>query len=405
MKPELKQELIFPQTKGDVLYLDSAATTLKSQRLIDLTTEYYSHHVSNIHRGVHSLANAMTHEYEMTRESIASFTNANPSEVIFTSGATDSANLLALILEDEIKNGDNIVLSIAEHHSNILPWQNLAKRKGATLSYVRIDRDFELDLNHLKELITSRTKLITLFHRSNVTGLLNNCSKIREIIKEAPTKPYLCYDSTQTLAHDKIDFKMLGADFLFASSHKAYGPTGLGILLIKEALQEKLTRNVRTGGGVVKDVTTTDATYLTGPHFYEAGTPNLAAVIPFKGIIEDLKSYQKEMLVEKIHAIRDRWYKKLTDDFPNARVIGNRMPTTILSFIMKNAHPDDYGQLLSEQKIMVRTGHHCASPLMHELNISGTIRISFGVHNIENCDAEMNRFFAALNKAQKILGV
>jgi cysteine desulfurase/selenocysteine lyase len=363
-----------------LVYLDNAATTHKPKAVIEKTNEYYMQTNSNIHRGVHTLSQKASVEYENAREKVLKFINANKlSEIVFTKGTTDSINLVANSFGRKyIKEGDEIIISHMEHHSNIVPWQLLCEEKKAKLKVIPINDDGELLLDEFIKMINDRTKFISIVHISNALGTIN---PIKEIIKIAHSKGiYVLVDGAQSVAHLKIDVKNLDCDFFVFSGHKIYGPTGIGVLYGKHNLLEEMPP-YQGGGDMISSVTFEKTIYNILPFKFEAGTPNIAGSIGLGTAIdyltsigfENIISYEEELYkyaVEKISAI------------DGLRQIGTaKNKTTVISFVLDGIHPHDIGTILDFEGIAIRTGHHCAQPVMDRFGIPATARISLAMYN------------------------
>ncbi len=361
-----------------LVYLDSGATTLKLKSVVDEVVNYYSAS-ANIHRGTHFLAIKATEEFEATRDLVKTFVGARKKEeIIFTKGTTEAINLVATILRGEIKKGDEIIISALEHHSNMVPWQMLAKEKEATIKIAPINPDGEIIIEDFSKLLNEKTKIVAINHISNSIGTVNDIARIVALAKKVGALTLI--DGAQAIAHKKVNVLDLGCDFYCFSGHKMFGPTGVGVLYGKEELLERLPP-YQGGGEMIKDVTYQGSTYNDLPYKFEAGTPNIAGVIGLKKSIEfindtgltQIANYESMLLKEATSRL-----KKI----PNLTIIGNAKDKgPILSFNIKGLHHDDIGTLLDQQGIAVRTGHHCCSPLMNLYKIPGTIRATFSIYN------------------------
>lgn len=393
--PILKREL----NNRPLVYLDNAATSQKPQVVIDAITYYYSHYNANIHRGIHTLAEEATAAYEATRVTVKEFINApSTEEIIFTRGATEGINLVAYTWgRQQIKAGDEIIISGMEHHSNIVPWQMLCEEKEAILKIIPVTDEGELDLDAFKNLLSSKTKMVSVVHVSNSLGTIN---PVKQIIDEAHNVGALVLlDGAQSTVHLDIDVQDLDCDFFVFSGHKVYGPTGVGVLYGKKELLESMPPFMG-GGEMIKEVTFEKTTYNELPYKYEAGTPNIADTVALKSALdfindigkEAVRNHENELLqyaTEKIKAI------------PGLQIIGKaKEKVSVVSFIINNIHPQDLGVLLDNQGIAVRTGHHCTQPLMDRFKIPGTVRASFAMYNTKE---EIDRLVAGLHKAIKML--
>ncbi len=388
---------LFPQVTHhpESTYLDSASTTLKLQPSIDRVRQFYEHEVSNVHRGLHSVVTAL---YEKSRETIAQFISAqNVNEIVFTKSTTDGINLLAHVLTPFLKEGDEIVISEMEHHSNYLPWKNLAQKLHLKIHYIPVTAEGELDETAFEALWNPKIRLLSLIHQSNALGTINPVEKF--IRKAKKNKTITIIDAAQSINNMNIDVQKLDCDFLVFSGHKLFSPSGVGILYGKKEWWDKL-EPYQYGGGMV--LNTLDNTWATAPHKFEAGTPNIEGVLALAATIQFLKqnlSFQDIALYEEfLLKEAEQRLKKI----PNCQIIGNS-PSRIntLSFIFKGVHTDDIGYILGEQKIIIRTGHHCCQPLMNALSLqSGTVRASFSMYNTEEDVIKLEK---GLLKAMDIL--
>ncbi len=388
------------QVKGKPLvYLDNAATTQKPQAVIDAITEYYSGYNANIHRGIHTLAEEATAAFESTRDTIRDFINAESREqAIFTSGTTEGINLVAQTWgRQNIKAGDEIIISNMEHHSNIVPWYMLAQEKGAVLKVIPITDEGELDMEAFDTLLTERTKFVSIVHVSNALGTVNPVADI--ISKAHEVGAVVLVDGAQSTVHLDIDVQAMDCDFFVFSSHKLYGPTGIGALYGKKELLEAMPP-YQGGGEMIKDVSFTTITWNDLPYKFEAGTPNIADTIAFKTAIEFtdgigkdvIRRHEEELLAYTTDALQA---------IPGLRIIGTSPhKISVVSFVVDGVHPQDIGILLDNRGIAVRTGHHCAQPLMDRLCIRGTTRASFAMYNTKS---EVDVLVEGLHKAVKLL--
>lgn len=363
-----------------LVYFDNAATTQKPRCVIDKITEMYTTVNANVHRGVHLLSQEATEEHEASRRVVQQFINAaSPNEIVFTRGATESINLVAsTFCSTYCREGDEILISAMEHHSNIVPWQMQAERLGLKLRVAPINEQGELLLSELEQLITSRTKLIAITHISNVLGTVNPIKEIIEIAhrKEVP----VLIDAAQSVQHTTVDVQALDCDFLVFSSHKIYGPTGVGVLYGKEKWLNALPP-YQGGGEMISTVSFEKTTYNTLPYKFEAGTPDyvgtaaLAEALRYVSAIgiDRIAAYEQELL---------RYATEKLSSIAGLRIIGTATEkSSVISFLVEGVHPYDMGTLLDRMGIAVRTGHHCAEPLMRVLGVEGTVRASFAFYN------------------------
>lgn len=388
------------EVKGHpLIYLDNAATTQKPQAVVDSLVHYYTYYNANIHRGIHTLAEEATAAYEATRDAVRAFINAaGREEIIFTRGTTESINLVAYTWGmANVKAGDEIIVSGMEHHSNTVPWQLVCERNGARLRVIPVNEQGDLDMDVFYSLLSEKTKLVSLVHVSNALGTINPVSEV--ITAAHKFGALVMLDGAQSTVHLDIDVQALDCDFFAFSSHKVYGPTGVGVLYGKKALLEAMP--VFQGGGeMIREVTFEKTTYNELPYKFEAGTPNIADTIAFKAAID----YVTELGRERIRRHEDdllQYATGLISDLDGVQIIGQaKEKTSVLSFIVKNAHPQDLGILLDNKGIAVRTGHHCAQPLMDRFCIPGTVRASFALYNTRE---EVDQLTKALKKAISLL--
>jgi cysteine desulfurase/selenocysteine lyase len=382
-----------------LVYLDNAATSQKPQVVIDALSHYYSNYNANIHRGIHSLAEEATAAYEATRNTVRDFINASSSdEIIFTRGTTEGINLVAYTWgRKNIQEGDEIIISTMEHHSNIVPWQILCEEKKAVLKVIPINDDGELLMDEYEKLLSPKTKLVSVAHVSNALGTVN---PVKEIIAAAHRIGALVLvDGAQSSVHLDIDVQEMNCDFFAFSGHKVYGPTGVGVLYGKRSILEEMP--VFMGGGeMIKEVTFSKTTYNNLPYKYEAGTPNIADTIALKKALDFVKELGKDL----IRNHENKLLKYATEQMlsvPGLRIIGNaKNKVSLISFVIKNIHHQDIAVLLDNQGIAVRTGHHCTEPLMNRFGISGTARASFALYNTKE---EIDRLVKGLYKCIKML--
>ena len=381
-------------------YLDNAATTQKPRSVIEAVTRYYETTNSNVHRGVHTLSQEATEAYEGARRDVARFLNA-PSEaqIVFTRGATESINLVAASFgEARVGEGDEVLVTEMEHHSNIVPWQLLCERRGARLVVLPIDDRGELRLDLLPGLLTDRTRIVAVAHASNALGTVNPVKEIARIA-HARAVPVLV-DGAQAAPHLRVDVQDLGCDFYAFSGHKTYGPTGVGALWGRPELLEEMPP-WQGGGEMILSVSFAGTVYNRVPAKFEAGTPNIAGAIGLGAAIRYLESLDAEAIrahEDHLLALADA----AVAEVPGLRVIGTaREKTAILSFVVEGAHPHDVGTILDARGVAVRAGHHCAQPVMERFGVPATTRASFALYNTEE---EVERFAGALHEAMEILG-
>jgi len=373
--------VLHQQVNGHPLvYFDNAASSQKPKSVIDALVHYYSHDHANIHRGLHSLAERATTAYELTRKKAAHFIHAaETEEIIFTRGTTESINLVAQAYGRKfLEKGDEILLTHLEHHSNIVPWQMVAEQTGAVIKVIPINDLGELLIDRLDYLLSERTKIVALNYISNSLGTINPVKTVIEKAHAVGAK--VLVDAAQAAPHLELDVQALDIDFLALSSHKMYGPTGVGILYGKRALLEMMDP-YQGGGEMIKDVSFSGTTYNDIPYKFEAGTPNIADVVAFRAAIdfvqelgqENIAAHENELLVHAMHRLSE------IDGFRAIGTAANK--ASVISFEISGIHPYDLGMWLDAKGIAVRTGHHCTQPLMERLGIEGTVRASFAVYN------------------------
>ena len=384
-------------TESNISYLDSAATTQKPVQVIEKIKEFYNKYNANPHRGAYTLSVKATSIYEETRDNIRKFVNAKSrEEIIFTKNATEAINLVAYSYGmEKLKPGDEIVISIMEHHSNLVPWQKVAKRTGATLKYMYIDENFEIPEEEIKSKITDKTKIVGITHISNVTGVIND---IEKIIKYAhKMKAVTIVDASQSIPHKKIDVQKLDTDFLVFSGHKMLAPLGIGVLFGKKEILNKMSPFIM-GGDMIEYVYEQDTTFAPLPNKFEAGTQNVEGVIGIGAAIEYIENigYSNiERLEKEIVSYAINKLKKL--DYIELYIPKNQEHhTSVISFNMKDIHPHDVASILDTCGVCVRSGNHCAQPLMRYLNIDSTCRASFYIYNTKD---DVDKLVEGLNKA------
>ncbi len=384
--------------KYPLVYFDNGATSQKPKAVIDIINQYYNKENANIHRGVHHLSQLSTENYEKARKIIQNHINAkNDHEVIFTKGTTDGINLIAHSFGKLLKQGDEILISAMEHHSNIVPWQMLAEEKGIVLKHIPMNEAGELNLSNLDQLITSQTKLVSVTHVSNALGTINPIEQLIEQAHAVGAKVLI--DAAQSLQHFNVDVQALDCDFMVFSGHKVFGPTGVGILYGKEDILNKIPP-YQGGGDMIKTVTLAKTTYNDLPHKFEAGTPNIVGGIALGSAIEWLSQFDLSEIAE----YEDQLLHYATNELlkiEGLKIYGTaKKKSSVISFLIEGTHPYDIGTLLNQQGIAVRTGHHCTQPIMDFFEIPGTIRASFSFYNTQE---EIDQFITALKKAVTML--
>lgn len=381
-----------------LVYLDNTATSQTPMQVVDEISRLYTHTKANVHRGVHCLSQKATAAMEASRERVRAFIGADSTEeIIFTRGTTESLNLVAASYGSLLDEGDEIILTVMEHHSNIVPWQLLAARKGVVIKVVPCDERGVLDIDAYRSLFTDRTRVVSFCHVSNVLGTVNPVAEMAAYAHEHGA--IVCIDGAQAVAHEKVDVKALGADFYAFSSHKMYGPTGVGILYGRRELLEAMPP-YQGGGEMIGHVSFSGTTWADLPYKFEAGTPDFIGAAALAKAID----YMENVGLERIAAHEAMLLERATaaiSDIPGLRIFGTAPgKAAVLSFLVGDAHHYDTGVLLDQMGIEVRTGHHCAQPLMERFGIEGTVRASFALYNTE---AEVDAFAAALRRAAAML--
>ena len=383
-----------------LIYFDNAATTQKPTSVMDALAHYYQYDNANIHRGLHTLAERATTAYELTRAKVRDFIHApSTDQIIFTSGTTAGINLVAQTFgRATFKSGDKILISNLEHHSNIVPWQMIAQETGASIEVIPVDETGVLDLDAFVNQLDSQVKLVAVNHVSNAIGTINPIAKIISLAHAKGAKVLI--DGAQSVAHMDIDVQELDMDFFVFSAHKLFGPTGVGILYGKRALLDSMPP-YQGGGEMIKEVSFSGTTYNELPYKFEAGTPNIADVIAFGSAIDYVKSYGSGELMKQEQALLAYATDKLAA-IPGLRIVGTAPEKiAVISFVVEGIHPQDLGVLLDKFGVAIRTGHHCAQPLMQRYGLVGTCRVSFAFYNTLE---EIDRFIVALERSIRMLG-
>ena len=382
-----------------LIYLDSAASSQKPDAVIDALTHYYRHTHANVHRGAHRLSQEATDAYEQARTTLARFLNAeHPEEIVFTRGTTDSINLVAATFaEAHLQAGDSILITGMEHHSNIVPWQMVCEKRGATLKVVPVTDSGELRIDQLEKLLTSEVRLLALTHLSNTLGTIN---PIKDIVRLAHSRDIpVLVDGAQAVPHLPVDVRELDVDFYCFSGHKMYGPTGIGVLYGKSRWLEELPP-WQGGGEMIERVTFEKTTYNTPPFRFEAGTPAIAQAHGLARAALFMEEIGRERIAEHGFSILQYAQQQLKT-IDGLRFVGQaERQLGSLSFILEGTHPYDVGTLLDQMGIAVRTGHHCTQPLMDQYGLPGTVRASFGVYNTK---ADVGALAKGLQRAAKML--
>ena len=392
--PILKREI----NGQPLVYLDNAASAQKPEAVIEAVADVYRHSYANVHRGLHTLANEATEAFEGARDKIAAFLGAERSnQIVLTRGATEAINLVANSFGQSLEEGDEIVLSQMEHHSNIIPWQIAAQRAGALIKWCPVTHSGELDYDALTGLMNERTKLVAIVHMSNVLGTANDAARIVKIAHDHGAAVLL--DGSQSAVHMQVDVSDLGCDFFVFTGHKLYGPSGAGALYASGDWLDRLPP-WQGGGEMIADVYEDRSTWADVPHKFEAGTPSIADVIGLGAAIDWIGRFDRVAVMEHERALLDRATRGVAE-MDGIRIIGTAQDKgAILSFAMEGAHAHDLAQLLDKYGVAVRAGHHCAQPLMRCFGVDSTVRASFAIYNtIEDVDA----FLEALHKAKSFL--
>ncbi len=391
--------ILTQQVNGKPLvYFDNGATSQKPKAVIDAIVKYYSEENSNIHRGVHTLSQKATEHYERARTTVQKHINAGSSqEIIFTRGTTESVNLVAHSFAKWINAGDEIITSQTEHHSNILPWQLLCEEKKAVLKVIPVNQSGELNYTEFEKFLSAKTKLIAITHVSNTTGVVMD---VKKIINAAHAKKIpVLLDGAQAIPHMAVNVQDLDCDFYCFSGHKAFAPTGIGVLYAKKQWVDKLSP-YQVGGGTIKTVSFAKTEYAEGPLRFEAGTPNIEGAIGLAAALDYINAIGLENISAYEHELLSYATEKLKK-LPGLKIFGDvQNKAAVISFNVNNIHPFDIGTILDKQAVAVRTGHHCTQPLMEFFCIPGTIRASFAFYNTKQ---EIDVFITALEKAVKML--
>ena len=394
---ELKKEYPIFRTLPNLIYLDNAATTQKPLSVLDAERNFYMQSCANVHRAIHTIGEEATARYEKARSSMAQFIGATPKELIFTHGTTESINLVARTFGETLREGDEIILSVMEHHANMVPWQQLAERRGVVLKFIPVTDLGELDLAEYEKLISLRTRLVAVTMVSNVLGTINPIDRIVAAARSAGVPVLL--DAAQAAPSMPLDVKVLGADFVAFSGHKMYGPFGIGILWGSETMLDSMPPFLG-GGDMISEVRLEGFSVNELPYKFEAGTPPIAQAIGLEKAAEWLSGVGLKALGEYESALAQRFLKAIKD-IPGLRILGDAPQRAgIVAFTLENAHAHDVAAYLDRRGIAVRAGHHCAHPLARRFGIVSSARASFGVYNLpEDVDAAVQ----ALADAQEAL--
>ena len=398
---EIRKEFPVLHTKvreKKLIYLDNAATTQKPNQVISSITDFYTKYNSNVHRGIHKLSEMATLQFELAHKTVSKFINADFEEIVFTSGTTESLNLLANSLGNELNSNDEVVLTIMEHHSNLIPWQQMSKKIGFKLKFIGITSDGKLDMDQAKSLITKNTKIVSVVHVSNAIGTINPIKEIIDLAHNAGAISII--DAAQSVPHMTIDVKKLDCDFLVFSGHKMLGPTGIGVLYGKRTLLENM-QPFLYGGNMIREVKLETSTWADFPEKFEAGTPNISGAIGLASAItyltrigmNSIESYEKELL---------NYASEQLSTIKGITIYGPKDERScVLSFNVYGIHPHDIATLLDREGVAVRGGHHCTMPLMKVLDLTGTVRASFYFYNTFE---EVDGLVKAIIRARKVFG-
>lgn len=378
-------------------YLDSAASAQKPNIVIDSMANFMRNSYANVHRGLHTLSNEATNEYENARKIVAKFIKAQENEIVFTKGATEALNLLCHSLGQGLKAGDEIIISELEHHANIVPWQMLCSRLGVVLKWANIDEEGQIEIEHFKSLLNSKTKIVSVAHISNVLGTKLPIHEITRLAHEFGAKVII--DGSQGIVHEEIDVKKIDCDFYVFSSHKLYGPTGIGVLYGKfEELN--LLPPFLGGGEMIEKVSKDGVSFNIAPFRFEAGTPPIIEAIGLANAILWLEQFDRNAVSQHENELYHLAFEGLKSK-NNVIIHGNtKNKAAILTFSVKNIHPHDISQILDKYGVAIRAGHHCAQPLMAKLGINASARASFGIYNDKE---DVQQFLNAINKAIEFL--
>lgn len=393
--PALQQEI----NGNPLVYFDNAATTQKPKQVIDALARYYSHENSNVHRGFHHLSLAATEAMENSRKYIGEFINAkSPNEIIFTRGTTESINLVAYSFAKRfLKAGDEIIITVAEHHSNIVPWQIACEERGSKLRVVPVDEKGDLRMDVFDDMLAEKTKLVSVAHITNTTGIIN---PIEDVIKKAHAfGAVVLIDGAQGITHQKVDVQALDCDFYAFSGHKVFAPMGIGVLYGKEKILDELPP-YQTGGEMIDQVSFEKTTFNTLPYKFEAGTPDVGGIISLAEALRYVELVGMENAISHEEQLLEYATQRL-NNIGGIRIFGTgARKASLISFLIDGTHHSDIGILLDKFGVAVRTGHHCAQPIMKSFNISGTVRASFAVYNTKE---EIDTFINALTQVKKML--
>lgn len=390
------------QNHPNLIYLDSAATALKPQPVIDAILDYYANYSANIHRGLYDLSMQASDYYEQARERVAKFINAQTSkEIVFTKSTTESLNLVAFCLQDYIRENDKIILTTVEHHANLLPWQVIAKKTNSQIQILPLTLDNQHDLSSFELMLDDSVKVVSIAHASNVLGLIAPVERMVSLVRTKAPQAIIILDSAQSITHLPTDVQKLGVDLMAFSGHKLFGPTGIGVLWGKHDLLEKLPP-YQTGGGMVSSSDFDFAEYHPTPDKFEAGTPPIAEAIGLGHAVQWIESIGGATQVHQITSSLTSYLLDQIQSVPGLKILGNSDPSirvALVAFTIKGVHPHDISQFLSDANVCVRAGHHCALPLHKKLGILSSTRISLQLYNTQQ---DIDQTVKVLNNAVKI---
>jgi cysteine desulfurase/selenocysteine lyase len=383
-----------------LVYLDNAATAQKPRQVLDAIQHYYAHDNANVHRGVHMLSERATAAYEAARETTRAFLNAaSVGEIIFTRNATEAINLVARAWGDaNVRAGDRVLITAMEHHSNIVPWQLLCERTGATLDAVPIDDRGDLVMEELERRLAARPKIVAVAHQSNALGTVNPVAEIVQLARRAGAAVLI--DGSQAVCHMPVDVRAIGADFYVFTAHKLYGPTGMGVLYGREAVLDAMPPFLG-GGDMIRTVTLEKSTWNDLPYKFEAGTPHIAGAVALDAAIKYVLGVGYDAIAAHEAALLEEATSAL-EAIPGVRIVGTaRRKASVLSFVMDGIHPHDIGTVVDREGVAIRTGHHCAQPVMDRLGIPATARASFAMYNTHD---EVQALASAVRRVKTLLG-
>ena len=381
----------------DLVYLDTAASAQKPQVVLDKMTEVMTTYYANVHRGTYLISEKVTSAFERSRQIVADFIHARPKDIIFVRGATEGLNLIAQTLGRTLEKGDEVLISQAEHHANLVPWQLLSKQMGITLKYIRVDETGLLDMDDFKSKLSDKTKLVSVTHMSNVLGSAFPVKDVSRLAHQIGAKVLI--DGCQAIAHLPIDVSDIGCDFYAFSGHKIYGPTGIGVLYAKAEIMNGLDP-WQCGGDMIKTVSYEKTQFADTPARFEAGTPAIVEAIALGTALEYVQKIGYPKLIKNEKELLDRLVSGL-DEIGNVQYLGDvAYKSGLAAFNIKGMHPQDVSMILGEQNVAIRVGHHCAQPITEKFGVSASLRVSFGLYNEAK---DVDCFLAALQKAKRIL--